>query len=134
MGSAPSGDDVGRLTEPNCQDCNEEKIDVMINDKLATGVPALGSTSQDEIKGNCYVRQVDKRPGVGLQLLENGQKSQVQAQGPIIRWERFLPLRSLKVLLVENDDSTRQVVSALLRNCSYEGQLFGFLSFIFLRL
>lgn len=42
--------------------------------------------------------------------------------GPIVRWERFLPLRSLKVLLVENDDSTRQVVSALLRNCSYEGE------------
>lgn len=42
--------------------------------------------------------------------------------GPIVRWERFLPLRSLKVLLVESDDSTRQVVSALLRNCSYEGE------------
>ncbi|KAI3901690.1 hypothetical protein MKW98_021854 [Papaver atlanticum] len=40
--------------------------------------------------------------------------------GPSVCWERFLPLRSLKVLLVENDDSTRQVVSALLRNCSYE--------------
>nr|GME12905.1 two-component response regulator-like PRR37 isoform X1 [Ipomoea batatas] len=45
---------------------------------------------------------------------------QQQPQGPVVRWERFLPLRSLKVLLVENDDSTRHVVSALLRNCSYE--------------
>lgn len=44
-----------------------------------------------------------------------------QPQGPVIQWERFLPLRSLKVLLVEDDDSTRHVVSALLRNCSYEG-------------
>ncbi|KAK9063002.1 hypothetical protein SSX86_016872 [Deinandra increscens subsp. villosa] len=43
-----------------------------------------------------------------------------QPQGPLIQWERFLPLRSLKVLLVEDDDSTRHVVSALLRNCSYE--------------
>lgn len=43
-----------------------------------------------------------------------------QPQGSVIRWERFLPQRCLKVLLVENDDSTRQVVSALLRNCSYE--------------
>lgn len=41
-------------------------------------------------------------------------------QGSVVRWERFLPVRSLKVLLVENDDSTRHVVSALLRNCSYE--------------
>lgn len=38
-----------------------------------------------------------------------------------VRWERFLPVRSLRVLLVETDDSTRHVVSALLRNCSYEG-------------
>uniref|UniRef100_A0A5B7AGV0 Putative response regulator isoform 3 n=1 Tax=Davidia involucrata TaxID=16924 RepID=A0A5B7AGV0_DAVIN len=45
---------------------------------------------------------------------------QQQPQGPVIRWERFLPLRSLNVLLVENDASTRHVVSALLRNCSYE--------------
>ncbi|XP_047324669.1 two-component response regulator-like PRR73 [Impatiens glandulifera] len=43
-----------------------------------------------------------------------------QSQGPVVHWERFLPLGSLKVLLVENDDSTRHVVSALLRNCSYE--------------
>ncbi|XP_076908356.1 two-component response regulator-like APRR3 isoform X2 [Bidens hawaiensis] len=43
-----------------------------------------------------------------------------QPQGSVVQWESFLPLRSLKVLLVENDDSTRHVVSALLRNCSYE--------------
>ncbi|KAJ8477931.1 hypothetical protein OPV22_021658 [Ensete ventricosum] len=47
-------------------------------------------------------------------------QQQQQSPGPIIRWERFLPIRTLKILLVENDDSTRQVVSALLRNCSYE--------------
>ncbi|KAF9597429.1 hypothetical protein IFM89_018875 [Coptis chinensis] len=38
----------------------------------------------------------------------------------VIRWERFLPKRVLRVLLVENDDSTRHIVSALLRNCSYQ--------------
>nr|AYC12371.1 circadian-associated protein 1 [Oncidium sp. CY-2018] len=48
------------------------------------------------------------------------EKLQQQSLAPVVRWERFLPLRSLKVLLVENDDSTRQVVSALLRNCCYE--------------
>ncbi|XP_047325078.1 two-component response regulator-like PRR37 [Impatiens glandulifera] len=48
------------------------------------------------------------------------QRSLQQSQGSVVHWERFLPLRSLKVLLVENDDSTRHVVSALLRNCSYE--------------
>lgn len=48
-------------------------------------------------------------------------QQQPQSQGPTVCWERFLHLRSLKVLLVENDDSTRHVVTALLRNCSYEG-------------
>ncbi|KAK9122881.1 hypothetical protein Sjap_012483 [Stephania japonica] len=38
----------------------------------------------------------------------------------VIRWERFLPRRSLRVLLVENDDSTRHIVAALLRKCSYQ--------------
>ncbi|KAK3147595.1 hypothetical protein QOZ80_3BG0284400 [Eleusine coracana subsp. coracana] len=45
---------------------------------------------------------------------------QKEPQEPTIRWERFLPVKTLRVLLVENDDSTRQVVSALLRKCCYE--------------
>ncbi|XP_042755471.1 two-component response regulator-like APRR3 isoform X2 [Lactuca sativa] len=48
------------------------------------------------------------------------QRHHQQPQGSLVQWERFLPTRSLKVLLVEDDDSTRHVVSALLRNCSYE--------------
>jgi len=46
---------------------------------------------------------------------------QKEQQGQSIHWERFLPGKTLRVLLVENDDSTRQVVSALLRKCCYEG-------------
>lgn len=42
-------------------------------------------------------------------------------QGTVVCWERFLHVRSIRVLLVENDDSTRHVVTALLRNCNYEG-------------
>ncbi|KAF2597302.1 hypothetical protein F2Q68_00012346 [Brassica cretica] len=37
----------------------------------------------------------------------------------LMKWERFLPKISLRVLLVEADESTRQIVSALLRKCSY---------------
>ncbi|XP_073013313.1 two-component response regulator-like APRR9 isoform X2 [Typha latifolia] len=37
----------------------------------------------------------------------------------VIRWDHFLPRRSLRVLLVEHDDSTRHIVTALLRKCSY---------------
>ncbi|KAE8734449.1 Pseudo-response regulator 7, putative isoform 4 [Hibiscus syriacus] len=43
-----------------------------------------------------------------------------QPRGSVIRWERYLPFGTIKVLLVENDDPTRHVVSALLQNCSYE--------------
>ncbi|KAF5179495.1 Two-component response regulator-like aprr5 [Thalictrum thalictroides] len=38
----------------------------------------------------------------------------------VIRWERFLPKKVLRVLLVENDDSTRHIVAALLRKCNYQ--------------
>lgn len=40
----------------------------------------------------------------------------------LVKWERFLPKIALRVLLVEADDSTRQIISALLRKCSYKGQ------------
>ncbi|XP_034907975.1 two-component response regulator-like APRR5 isoform X1 [Populus alba] len=38
----------------------------------------------------------------------------------LVRWERFLPRMVLRVLLVEADDSTRQIIAALLRKCSYK--------------
>ncbi|OIS98048.1 PREDICTED: two-component response regulator-like APRR7 isoform X2 [Nicotiana attenuata] len=47
-------------------------------------------------------------------------QQQQQSQGSAVCWEQFLHVTSIKVLLVENDDSTRHVVSALLRNCNYE--------------
>eukprot|EP01018_Ginkgo_biloba_P005631 Gb_23159 [translate_table: standard] len=58
-------------------------------------------------------------PEADLQL-EGQLQVQEQHQGLRICWERILPQRCLRVLLVEDDDSTRQVVSALLRHCSYE--------------
>ncbi|XP_052480396.1 two-component response regulator-like APRR5 isoform X2 [Gossypium raimondii] len=36
-----------------------------------------------------------------------------------VNWESFLPTMALRVLLVEADDSTRQIVTALLRKCNY---------------
>ncbi|PON62388.1 Two-component response regulator-like [Parasponia andersonii] len=55
-----------------------------------------------------------------IQVSDGSILLQSPPQGPMVRWDRFLPIRSLKVLLVEDDGSTRHVVSALLRNCSYE--------------
>nr|GLL38849.1 two-component response regulator-like APRR5 [Ipomoea trifida] len=42
------------------------------------------------------------------------------AAASAVRWERFLPKMVLRVLLVEADDSTRQIIAALLRKCSYK--------------
>ncbi|KAK1419611.1 hypothetical protein QVD17_28828 [Tagetes erecta] len=77
-----------------------------------------GTCVEDESRTNedvNSIRPIDLgQPNVALHRQDQ------QPQGSVVQWESFLPLRSLKVLLVENDDSTRHVVSALLRNCGYE--------------
>ncbi|XP_068316175.1 two-component response regulator-like PRR73 [Pyrus communis] len=83
---------------------------------------------------NCHIRDESKEikdgaMGDGRQLSKeedfrvnedlqgvNGGRPEQQLQG----WEEFLSVRSLKVLLVENDDGTRNILRALLQNCGYE--------------
>ncbi|CAN4118171.1 unnamed protein product [Withania somnifera] len=68
------------------------------------------------VKGNEFkIDRISLQAQHGLKLLE-----QQQSQGSAVCWQQFLHVTSIKVLLVENDDSTRHVVSALLRNCNYE--------------
>lgn len=56
-----------------------------------------------------------------LRQQQQQQQQQQRSQGSMVHhWETFLHISSIKVLLVENDDSTRHVVAALLRNLSYE--------------
>ncbi|WCJ22514.1 Two-component response regulator-like APRR5 [Euphorbia peplus] len=43
-----------------------------------------------------------------------------EGSSEVVRWEKFLPRMVLRVLLVEADDSTRHIISALLRKCSYK--------------
>lgn len=45
----------------------------------------------------------------------------------MMEWESFLPRMALRVLLVEADDSTRQIIAALLRKSSYKGLFLVFL-------
>lgn len=76
----------------------------------------------DEVKCNGVAEGVKVgEGGNGESSSVQQQVLQQQPQGAIICWERFLHIRSLKVLLVEYDDCTRHIVTALLRNCSYEG-------------
>ncbi|XP_050384805.1 two-component response regulator-like APRR5 [Argentina anserina] len=41
------------------------------------------------------------------------------SSGVVMRWEKLLPGMNMRVLLVEADDSTRHIIAALLRKCSY---------------
>ncbi|CBI23090.3 unnamed protein product, partial [Vitis vinifera] len=49
-----------------------------------------------------------------------GEVEKKEVGSGVVRWERFLPRMVLRVLLVEADDSTRQIIAALLRKCSYK--------------
>ncbi|KAK4273831.1 hypothetical protein QN277_017151 [Acacia crassicarpa] len=51
---------------------------------------------------------------------ESGTESKGVELNGLMRWEKFLPKMILRVLLVEADDSTRQIIAALLRKCSYK--------------
>ncbi|KAJ1416922.1 hypothetical protein SESBI_17087 [Sesbania bispinosa] len=80
------------------------------------------SGEDNEVKCNGAAEEVKVGQGGNVESSSVQQHiPQQQPQGAMICWERFLHIRSLKVLLVENDYSTRHVVTALLRNCSYEG-------------
>lgn len=96
--------------------CFEQKEDR--NGVMGEG-QGFGSSEEDDTRVDDAPADANNGPGVAIQVHDGFQIPQ-QSQNSVVRWERFLPTRSLKVLLVENDNSTRHVVSALLRNCSYE--------------
>ncbi|XP_073290262.1 two-component response regulator-like APRR7 isoform X2 [Primulina huaijiensis] len=66
------------------------------------------------------VKDEDAGGATELDLPGEVQMRHQPSQGTVVCWERFLHVRSIRVLLVENDHSTRHIVSALLRNCNYE--------------
>ncbi|XP_058786677.1 two-component response regulator-like APRR9 isoform X2 [Vicia villosa] len=51
---------------------------------------------------------------------ESGESRRGGEMKGLLRWERFLPKMVLRVLLVEADDCTRQIITALLRKCNYK--------------
>ncbi|KAM2648028.1 hypothetical protein TB1_001204 [Malus domestica] len=98
------------------------------------GMNSNGPVTRKRAELNCHIRDENKeikdgamgdgrgfskeegfQVGEDLHGVNDGQPEQ-QLQG----WEEFLSVRSLKVLLVENDDGTRNVLRALLQNCGYE--------------
>ncbi|KAM1021047.1 hypothetical protein ACFX15_041450 [Malus domestica] len=67
--------------------------------------------------------------GVGMNSEDVEAKSRAEAEKKdggecdssvgTMRWEKLLPTMNMRVLLVEADDSTRHIIAALLRKCSY---------------
>lgn len=67
---------------------------------------------------------------IGMEKRKKNKKRTSGSSSGVVRWERFLPRMMLRVLLVEADDSTRQIIAALLRKCSYRGQYLPLFLFI----
>ncbi|XP_074575488.1 two-component response regulator-like PRR37 isoform X2 [Curcuma longa] len=120
---------VNQLSPGEGMNKEPARSDHQVQDELkevGDATPGEGQelSDEDESKVNEVAEDLKTNPirdaAQSAQQPGGPHKQQPPPAGPVIRWERFLPIRTLKVLLVENDDSTRQVVSALLRNCSYE--------------
>ncbi|KAF5930910.1 hypothetical protein HYC85_031783 [Camellia sinensis] len=117
MGAAPMKNDSDRDTgfaEENNDTWEQKRVKHIV----VAEEQGLGSSKEEKSKINESGGEINNG-SVGTMQVYSG-PPKLQSQGPVVHWERFLPTGSLKVLLVENDDSTRHVVSALLRNCSYE--------------
>ncbi|WOK92895.1 two-component response regulator-like PRR95 isoform X1 [Canna indica] len=75
------------------------------------------------------MREIEETEGMreeveAVEVVEGGEGAEEEEEregeiGVVSRWEKFLPRMPVRVLLVEGDDSTRQIIAALLRKCSY---------------
>ncbi|TYH43248.1 hypothetical protein ES332_D11G114800v1 [Gossypium tomentosum] len=63
--------------------------------------------------------EVDLEVGTAEETKKKKEEEENDESSEVVRWEKFLPQMVLRVLLVEADDSTRQIIAALLRKCSY---------------
>ncbi|XVF07991.1 hypothetical protein REPUB_Repub06bG0186800 [Reevesia pubescens] len=92
------------------------------NKRITNGVVAEehATLERDDLKVNRIAPNVKDGHDGAVQAPAVRQMPQQQPQNMMCCWQRFLHLTTVTVLLVENDDSTRHVVTALLRNCCYE--------------
>lgn len=84
------------------------------------------SSSEDGNGMDFRVKETEDEEEEGAQggnkrILITNHDISASSSAAVVRWESFLPKMVLSVLLVEADDSTRQIIAALLRKCSYTG-------------
>ncbi|KAJ6677457.1 TWO-COMPONENT RESPONSE REGULATOR [Salix viminalis] len=87
-----------------------------------------GSETEEEKQRKQCKEETESDTGEVKRKRRRRRKESEDSNNGLVRWERFLPRIVLRVLLVEADDSTRQIIAALLRKCSYKGQLPGLVS------
>ncbi|KAI4330983.1 hypothetical protein MLD38_029219 [Melastoma candidum] len=78
----------------------------------------MGEAAFSEGGGRGRRMSYRKARGVGVDDVDDDEVEE-GGGGRRVKWQRFLPRMVLRVLLVEEDDSTRQVIASLLRKCSY---------------
>ncbi|RYR23207.1 hypothetical protein HN51_033992 [Arachis hypogaea] len=88
-----------------------------LNNGVVNGELGSGSSNDDNTRFNRQTRDGNNGLRGQIQVHDSMQISQQPPQGPVICWERFLPIRSIKVLLVEDDDSIQH---AMLSELFYE--------------
>ncbi|KAJ4900488.1 pseudo-response regulator 5 [Raphanus sativus] len=79
----------------------------------------MGEVSDEVVEVTVVEKAPEAAGGGKLTRRKMRRKDAAEVGDGLVTWERFLPKISLRVLLVEADDSTRQIISALLRKCSY---------------
>ncbi|XP_041014909.1 two-component response regulator-like APRR9 isoform X1 [Juglans microcarpa x Juglans regia] len=84
---------------------------------------ARAESETEKMEEDVEVLESVKESGIEKKKKNKNKKMKEKRKGGlssgVVRWERFLPRMMLRVLLVEADDSTRQIIAALLRKCSY---------------
>ncbi|XWS66956.1 hypothetical protein CRYUN_Cryun05aG0244700 [Craigia yunnanensis] len=91
-----------------------------LNHRLYDGNKRITNGAEEHLKVNEIAQNVKDGHVGAVQAPSVLQMPQQQPQNAMCFWQRFLHVTTVTVLLVENDDSTRHVVTALLRNCCYE--------------
>ena len=92
-----------------------------LNHRLYDGNKRITNGAKEHLKVNEIAQNVKDGHVGAVHAPSVLQMPQQQPQNAMCFWQRFLHVTTVTVLLVENDDSTRHVVTALLRNCCYEG-------------
>lgn len=88
--------------------------DIVLNSEGGRGLQVKEMAAKTAVAENIQQQKITTDGG------ETPAAAEVASTSSLVRWERFLPKLAVRVLLVEADDSTRQIIAALLRKCSYK--------------